>query len=121
MSWPSQQARGHVKVLACAFDAMSLPFLTDLEITIDELTGRCIDSRTWVKTFGKLPLLKWVCVRGNDPRSFLEALIYKTKAAKKPTSTSPFLNRLQETDFAWNNPTSMSVDTLLERKAAVRE
>ena len=135
MSWPSQQARGHVKVLTCAFDAMSLPFLTDLEITIDELTGGCIDSPTWVKTFGKLPLLKWVCVRGNDPRSFLEALIYKTEAAKKSKTayhnvSFPKLRyiRLQETNFAWNNPTSMSVDTLLdylmercERKAAVRE
>jgi hypothetical protein len=132
MTWPSQRSRSHVKVLTCAFDAMSLRFLTKLEITTDD----CIDSPTWVKTFGKLPLLDWVCVRGNEPHSFLRALMYKTpktaKKSKTPYHNVPFPKlrciRLEETDFSGIGPSFISVDMLLdylmarcERKAAVHE
>ena len=58
---------------------MRLPFLGQLQISTEDY----IDAQTWVKTFGKLPLLKWVCVRDHAPHSFLEALVYKTKAAGK--------------------------------------
>ena len=75
LTWPTPQRDSHVKVLTCAFDAMSLAFLTQLQIS----TLDCIDSMTWIKTFGKLPLLERVCMQGSyTPYSFLEALVYKT-------------------------------------------
>ena len=78
--WPSSQPHNHVKALTCAFDAMSLYFLTDLQISTED----CIDSQTWVKTFGKLPQLEQVRVEDTlSLDSFLEALVYKTKAADK--------------------------------------
>ena len=58
---------------------MSFPFLTQLHIS----TYNYIDSQTWVKTFGKLPLLERVGVWSSAMRWFLEALVYKTKAAEK--------------------------------------
>ena len=59
---------------------MSLSFLTDLQISTED----CIDSQTWVKTFGKLPQLERVRVEDSlSLDSFLEALVYKTKAADK--------------------------------------
>jgi hypothetical protein len=69
----------YVKVLSRAFDAMSLPFLTQLQIS----TLDVIDSHTWVKTFGKLPLLEQVSVKNYAIPSFLQALVYKTNAAEK--------------------------------------
>jgi len=56
-----------------------LPFLTQLQIS----TLDYINSQTWVKTFGKLPLLEQVFAQGSASHSFLEALVYKSKAAEK--------------------------------------
>jgi hypothetical protein len=130
LTWPSPQPRNHVKALTCAFDAMSLPFLTQLQIS----TLDYIDSQTWVKTFGKLPLLKRVCVQSSASYSFLEALVYKAKAAEKSKTaycnvSFPKLRHisLEGTDFSARDPRSTSVDMLLdcltercERKAAVQ-
>jgi hypothetical protein len=130
MTWPLQYPRRHVKVLTCAFDAMSLPFLTNLVITTDV----CFDSWTWAKTFGKLPLLECVGVQGKNPHSFLKALIYKTKAATGKKSKEAYRKvsfpklryiRLVGTDF-WGE--DITVDVLLdylmercERNAAIHE
>jgi hypothetical protein len=128
--WPSSQPHNCVRALTCAFDAMSLPFLTQLQIS----TRDCIDSQTWVKTFGKLPLLEQVYVRGHTTYCFLEALVYKTKEAEKSKTayrnvTFPKLRYifLHSTDFGATNG-SISVDTLFdylmercERNAEVQE
>ena len=81
LKWPSESTRlhNHKKALTSAFDAMSLPFLTQLQLS----TGNYIDSQTLVETFGQLHLLERVCVLRNASVSFLEALVYKTKAAEK--------------------------------------
>jgi hypothetical protein len=127
LTWPSPQPHNHAKALTCAFDAMSLPFLTQLQIS----TLDYIDSQTWVKTFGKLPLLEEVSVRSYAPQpesyathSFLEALVYKTKAAEKSKTAYrnvPFPKlryiHLEGTDFFPTSlrPTnSISVDMLLD-------
>ena len=117
LTWPSPQLRNHVKALTCAFDAMSLPFLTQLQIS----TLGYIDSRTWVKTFGKLPLLERVCVQNYATPSFLEALVYKGKAAKKSKKayhnvSFPKLRfiHMEGTDFDGTIPGSISVDMLLD-------
>jgi hypothetical protein len=130
LTWPSPQPHNHVKALTCAFDAMSLPFLTQLQIS----TLDYIDSQTWIKTFGKLPLLKQVCVQRSAARSFFEALIYKTKAAEKSNTayrnvSFPRLRHinLEGTYFCARYASSISVDMLLdclmercERKAEVQ-
>ena len=96
---------------------MSLPFLTQLQIS----TFNYIDSQTWVKTFGKLPLLEWVCVRVLEAYSFLEALVYKTNAAQE--SKAAYRNvslpkvryiHLADTDFRGSVPVFISVDMLLD-------
>ena len=78
MKWPNSQPHNYLKTLTCAFDAMSLSFLTQLQIST-----YYIDSRTWVKTFGKLPLLERVCVQKYALPPFLEALVHKTKTAEE--------------------------------------
>jgi hypothetical protein len=132
LTWPSPQLRNYVEVLTCAFDAMSLPFLTQLQISTDDY----IDSQTWVKTFGKLPLLQRVCVQSSASHPFFEALVYKTKAAEKSNTayynvSFPELRHidLEDTDFYAKDAArgSISVDMLLdclmercERKAEVQ-
>ena len=132
LTWPSPQStpQDHVNVLTCAFDAMSLPLLTQLQIS----TLDYIDSLTWVKTFGKLPLLRRVCVEGDSTQSFLEALVYKIQAGQKSETTYgnvsfPKLHHvdLGGTNFNTEYQESISVDNLLvclverrERKAEVR-
>jgi hypothetical protein len=113
LKWPWSQPHSHEKALACAFDAMNLSFLTQLQI--DSLDH--IDSQTWVKTFGKLPLLERVCVHSSAPRPFLEALVNKTKAAEK--SETAYLSfpelryiHLEGTDFSTTPP--KLIDTLLD-------
>ena len=111
-TWP--YGLGHVKALTCLFDAMSLPFLTQLQIS----TFDYIDSQTWVKTFGTLPLLERVCVQGYTTKSFLEALLYKTKTAEKSKTAYRIVSFpelryicLEETNFGTR---SLSVDMLLD-------
>jgi hypothetical protein len=119
LAWPSssRQPHNHVKVLTCAFDAMRLSFLTRLQIS----TSDYIDSQTWVKTFGRLPLLKRVSVESRAVNSFLEALVYKTKAVEKSKAayrnvSFPKLRsiHLRRAAFKGTNPWSISVNMLLD-------
>ena len=132
LTWPSQQpsAHNHLIALTSVLDAMSLAFLTQLQIS----TLDYIDSKTWVKTFGKLPLLKRVYVQGSATHSFLDALVYKTKAAEKSETayrnvSFPKLRQidLEGTKFFTGDPRYISVDKVLdclmercERKAEVQ-
>jgi F-box-like len=134
LTWPSSQthASNHVKALTCAFDAINLPFLTQFQISTLDLNY--IDSQTWVKTFGKLPLLERVCLQGYVSHSFLDALIYKTEAAEKSKTayhnvSFPNLRyiHLEGAVFFPKSSRSLSVDMLLdclmeryERNAAVQ-
>jgi hypothetical protein len=106
-----------------------LPFLTQLQIS----TLNYVDSLTWVKTFGRLPLLNRVCVQGFTSHSFFEALVYKTQAAEKSETayrnvSFPRLRHidLEDTGFCATDPESSYVDNLLdclmeryERKAEI--
>ena len=130
LTWPSLHRHNHEKALTSAFDAMNLPFLTQLQTS----TLDYINSMTWVKTFGKLPLLERVCVEGCSPHSFLEAVVYKTNGAensKKAYRTVSFPNlryiHLEGAHFDSMDPMSISVEKLLdylmercERKAEVQ-
>ena len=93
-----------VEALTCAFNAMSfkLPFpsLTKLRISIMD-----IDSETLVKTFGKLPLLKWACVPSSSRSSF-EALVYNV--------SFPNLQRIDLSPHWHSSAESISVDMLLD-------
>ena len=120
LAWPLSdfsKDMNFVKALTCAFDAISLSFLTQLQIS----TFDYIDSPTWVKTFEKLPLLEWVTVESYATYGFFEALlVYKTKTAEKLKTayrniTLPKLRCicLKDTDFGSTAPRSISVDKLL--------
>ena len=96
---------------------MNFSFLTQLQITTDDY----IDSQTWIRTFGKLPLLERVYVQGYSARSFLEALVYKTKAAEKSKTafrrvSFPKLRyiHLESPDLFETGLGSISVDMLLD-------
>jgi len=117
LTWPSSQLHYYVKALTCAFDAMSLSFLTQLQISTEDY----IDSQTLVKTFGKLSLLERVNELSYSPESFFEALVYKTKAAEKPKTAYcnvPFPKlryiNLDGTHFLGINQGSISVDMVLD-------
>ena len=107
-----------MKALTCAFDAISLPFLTQLQIS----TFNSIDSQTWVKTFGKLPLLERVlCVQSYSTHSFFEALVYKTEAADRSKTayrsvSFPKLRYIHMESITFDRTTreSISVDMLLD-------
>jgi hypothetical protein len=127
LRWPMSQPHNHVKALTCALDAMSLPFLTQLQISAldcySSSTLDCIDSHTWVKAFGKLPLLEQVCVQSSAPNSFLEALVYKRKAAGKSKTayrnvSFPKLRYIHlegpGSHISARSPPVTSVDTLLD-------
>ena len=128
LTWPLPHPHNHERALTCAFDAMSLPFLTQLVISTDNY----IDSQTWVKTFGKLPLLKQVHLHGSALDSFLEALVYvyRTNAAEKSEIayrdvTFPKLRHIDlgYTYFFEARTCDMLLDCLMERcerKAEVR-
>ena len=123
LTWPcSPPPHNHAKALTCAFDAMSLHFLTQLQISNLDY----IDSQTWVKTFGKLPRLELVWVQSDAPLSFLEALVYKRKRSKRVSFRKLRSIYLEGTVFA-TSPRSVSIDMLLdclmercERKAEVQ-
>ena len=117
LTWPPSQLHNHAKTITCAFDAMGFPFLTELQIS----TMDYIDPQTWVKTFGKLPLLDRVCVQNYATHSFFEALVYKTEAAgRSKTAYSnvsfPKLRHIliEGNDFDGTIPGSISVDMLLD-------
>ena len=128
--WPWVRPLNHVKALTSALDAMSLPFLTQLQLS----TENYIDSQTLVETFGQLPLLERVCVARDAPVSFLEALVYKTKAAETSeiayrTVSFPKLRHihLNITAFDVGDPGCISLNILLdclmeryERNAAIQ-
>ena len=94
-----------VEALTCAFNAMSfkLPFpsLTNLRISIMD-----IDSETLVKTFGKLPLLKWACVPSSSRSSF-EALVYNV--------SFPNLQRIDRHSSAESISVDVVLNCLMER------
>ena len=129
LMWPSSQRHNHGKVLTSAFDAMNLSFLTQLQLS----SLNCIDSKTWVKTFGKLPLLERVYVKSSATH-FLEALIYKTKEDEKSNAAyrnisfpKPRYIHLEFTNFFGTGAGYISVEKLLdylmercEREAEVR-
>ena len=81
-TWFSSHPRDYINALTCAFDTMSLSFLTQLRISIP------IDSLALIKTFGKLPLLERVYLEGFSSQgfsshTFFEALVYKSEEAEK--------------------------------------
>jgi F-box-like len=112
LTWYSSQP---VEALTCAFDAMSLSFLTQLQISITDK----IDTQTWVNTFGKLPLLERVCLQRFAPRPFFEALVYKTKEAEKSKTayrnvSFPKLRYIHLVGIDFDRWSTASVDTLLD-------
>ena len=125
LTWPtSRHHYNHDKALSSAFDAMNLPFLTQLQIS----TLGYISFQTWVKTFGRLPLLEQVCVRpggGSLPHLFFKALIYITKAAEQSKSAYRVVSlpklryiHLDGVDFDTTDPTpsiDILIDCLMER------
>ena len=120
LTWPLPHPHNHDKALTYAFDALSFPFLTQLDISIED---DHIHSQTWVKTFGKLCLLNHVClcVGYTVLGSFLEALVYQTKAAEKSESayrdvSFPNLRHIDlgNTSFSTKR-VEMLLDCLMER------
>ena len=106
-----------MRALTCAFDAMSLPFLTQLQIS----TFDYIDSNTWATTFGKLPLLECVYLQYYATHQFFEALVCKMKAAEISTATCRKASfhklryiHLEGTDSDSPIRVSISVDMLLD-------
>ena len=127
LKWPSPQPHNYVKALTCAFEAMSLPFLTKLYISTFDYVDRAhfIDSQTWVKTFGTLPLLEWVHVHHEDCgiEWFLEALVYKTEPAEKSETayyrnvSFPKLRHIYiETRHLYATSVDRLLDCLMERR-----
>ena len=117
LTWPSSQLQNYVKVFTCVFDAMNLSFLTQLHIT----TWDYIDSQTWVKTFGRLPLLEGVCVHNDTQNPFFKALVHKTKAAEESKTAYLDLSfpnlryiHLERTTFSLVSSGGTSVDILLD-------
>jgi hypothetical protein len=70
----------YAKALTSALNAMNFSVLTQLQLVS---TAECIDSKTWLETFGKLPRLERVHVKSIRAQPFFDALVYKTKAANK--------------------------------------
>ena len=114
----------YAKALTSAFDAMSLSALTQLQLVP---TAECIDSKTWLKTFGKLPRLERVHVKSFRARSFFDALVYKTKVADKSKNSYcnvsfPKLRYIHldgthfvETNVETRSMSMVSLDLLMDR------
>ena len=132
LAWPNSALglQKYAKTLTAAFDTMNLRALTQLQLS----TSLHIDSKTWLKTFGRLALLDRVRVKG-CPASFLDALIHTTKAAAKSLTayynvSFPKLRYIcmDGTDFSNSHLESISLDKLrsrlmerYERNAEVQE
>ena len=117
LTWPPSPQHRHVKALTSSFDAMSFPFLIQLQIS----TFDYIDSHTLVETFRKLPQSERVCVQSCATHRFLDALVYKTKAAEKLKTayrnvSFPKLRYIyvESTDFDATS-IEMLLDCLMER------
>ena len=127
LTWSAlrQPERRYVKALTSLLDAISFSFLTQLKISNFDY----FDTRTWVKTFGKLPLLERVCIQSNAINCFLDALVYKTKAAEKSITAYrsfafPKLRyiSLEDTNFDYGATSfEMLLDCLVERNAKIQE
>jgi len=131
ISPPPHRHQNFAKALTATFDAMSLRALTQLQLS----TSHHFEYKTWIKTFGKLPLVERVHVASYTAHSFLSALVHKTKAADKSiaayrTVSFPKLRYicLDGTDFSATSPGSISVGMLMnclmeryERNAEVQE
>ena len=127
--WPwtsseSSQYLNHGKVLTSALDAMSLSSLTQLQ----SFALSCIDSVTWVKTFGRLPLLERVYMKSSELHSFFEALVYKMKADEKSKSKTvnrnisfPKLRYLHLEGVYFKGRSIVSVEKLLDYLKKRRE
>ena len=120
LTWSSLQCDNHGKVLTSAFDAMSLSFLTQLQLS----SLSCIDSETWVETFGKLPLLERVYMKSSRSLSFLQAMVYKADKSKTAFCNVSFPKlrylHLEGTYFDGFDGTS-SVENLLDYLKERRE
>ena len=127
----SHTLQNYVKVITSALNAMSLPVLTRLAISTSN-----INSKILIKTFGTLPLLERVYVADVSTQIFLNALVYKMKAADQSKKSAiscvsfPKLRyiHLRSIDFVQTNKGSKSVDMLMdclmeryERNAAIHE
>jgi hypothetical protein len=111
------------KTLAAVLDVLNLSTLTELRIS----NGDYIDSKIWLKTFGKLPLLERAHIMNSyTVPSFLSALVYKTEAAEKSQTayhdvSFPKLRyiHLEDVDFNETNIEpglfDMLMDCLIER------
>ena len=79
LTWANSNLQTYSKALIVAFNAMNLRALIQLHLS----TSHYIDSKTWLKTFGRLPLLERVYVKNGAAYSFLATLRHKTKAADR--------------------------------------
>ena len=97
---------------------MNLSFLTQLQLVTDD--DYFFDFKTWVKTFGKLPLLDCVYADGDLGLSILEALVYKTEAAEKSKTayrnvSFPKLRYIYLKNVFFTPSDDMLLDCLMER------
>jgi hypothetical protein len=112
---PAHTPPDYVNAFSAAFDVMNLSALTQLQIS----TLNLIDSKTWLTTFGKLSLLEQVHVQSSTTQSFLNALMYKTKAADKSKTaycdvSFPKLRYIHLDDTDFKGIESISVDMLMD-------
>ena len=118
LTWLSPKLHDYVEGSTSAFDSMNFHFLTQLHIS----TENYIDSQTWAKFFGRLPLLERVCAKTGSTHSFLKALVCEAKAAEKSRTgyrnvSLPGLRYiyLEGTIFFKTTPVDMLLDYFKER------
>ncbi|KAF8810888.1 hypothetical protein BYT27DRAFT_7134588 [Phlegmacium glaucopus] len=132
LTWPNtlpsdNSPRNYAKALIATFDAMDLRALTQLGL----VTWDYIDVKTWLTTFARLSLLERVRVTGIAARSFIKALVHKSKGANTSiaayhTVSFPGLRYICMDDIDFGE--TLSVDKLMdclmeryERNAEVQE
>ena len=125
LTWANSNLQTYSKALIVAFNAMNLRTLIQLHLS----TSYYIDSKTWLKTFGRLPLLERVYVKNDAAYSFLETLCHKTKAADRSIAAyrSVSFPKLRYICMNGTRFESISVDELMdilmeryERKAEIQ-